>query len=137
MTAPIARWILSLAAAALVMGLALASAARAQEAAGSWHGELVSPESGGSLRLGLEIVRAPDGTLSGVLTSPDQTDEKIPIEGVQVSGGELGFTSQAVMGRFRGTWDAARGAWAGQWMQAGQVLPLVLEKGPPPARAKP
>jgi hypothetical protein len=114
----------------LLTAAVLIGPARAQEAAGQWHGQLTSPDTGGALHIGVEIAKAADGTLSGFAVSPDQTAEKIPIEAIKVEAGELSFTSEAVMGRFRGSWDAAHAAWAGQWMQAGMALPLVLEKGP-------
>jgi hypothetical protein len=136
MAASLTRWIVALAIASLAMGLVLANAAMAQEPAGQWHGTLTSPETGDGLRIGVEVVRGPEGQLTGFATSPDQTDQKIPIEAIKVENGALSFTSQAIVGRYEGSWDPARNAWAGVWRQNGVALPLVLAKGPVPA-AKP
>jgi len=132
MSRPITRWMAALAIASAAVGLA--GAARAQEAVGQWHGAITSPDSGDTVRVGVEISRGADGTLSGFATSPDQTEEKIPIEAITAAGGQLSFSSVAIQGRYEGTWDAGRGAWAGQWRQAGALLPLVLEKGPVPPK---
>lgn len=137
MSGPVRRWIIALAIASLMMGLVLVHAARAQEAIGQWHGTITSPESGDILRVGVEIARGADGKLTGSATSPDQTADRIPIEAISFEGSTFSFTSEAVMGRYEATWDASRGAWTGQWRQAGTVLPLALEKGPVPATAKP
>jgi len=57
------------AALATALGL-LASAARAQEATGDWHGVLkVGPSE---LRVGLTVTAGLDGVLAGQLVSPDQ-----------------------------------------------------------------
>lgn len=122
------RWALGLAAALAAMVLVLAQAARAQQAAGEWHGVLSA--MGAELRIGVVIETGPDG-LTGHLTSPDQGPMKIPLADLRTAGGRLSFTAPSIRGRYEGAWDAQRGAWAGTWTQI-QPLPLVLEKGPVP-----
>lgn len=123
----IARWALSLAAAALMMGLVLVQAARAQEAAGEWHGVLSA--GGSELRLGLTLTAKPGGGFEGAMTSPDQTPRPMPVADVKLEGSKLSFTVPSVRGRYEATWEA--GKWVGTWNQVAP-LPLVLEKGPIP-----
>ena len=133
MSSVMTRWIVALAVATLAMGLVLAHAAVAQEAAGQWHGEIALPDQ--TIRVGVEIAKGADGQLSGFATSPDQTPDKIPIEAIGAEKGQFHFTSAAIAGAYEANWDAAKNAWVGEWRQNGQVMPLVLEKGPvPPAR---
>ncbi|WP_334162087.1 alpha/beta hydrolase family protein [Phenylobacterium sp.] len=132
MTTGVTRWVLGLAAALAAMVLMLAQAARAQEAAGEWHGVLSA--MGAELRIGVVIETGPDG-LTGHLTSPDQGPMKLPLAEVRMQGGRLAFKVPSVRGRYEGAWDVARGAWSGTWTQV-QPLPLVLRKGPVPAAVR-
>ena len=111
--------------AAIAALLLAASAARAQEAAGDWHGTLTTPA--GSLRMVLRLKPGPAG-LTGEVLSPDQSAQAIPVADVSAKDGALAFAVPAVHGRFEGKWDAARKAWIGQWFQ-GAALPLTLEAG--------
>ena len=117
--------------AAIAALLLAASAARAQEAAGDWHGTLATP--GGSLRMVLRLKPSPAG-LTGEVLSPDQAAQAIPVADVTAKDGALSFAVPAVHGRFEGKWDAARKAWIGQWIQ-GAALPLTLEAGDLPPGA--
>ena len=63
-------WLVALTVAGLTMAMALAGAARGQEAAGAWHGAVTAPGIG-ELRMGVEIASGPDG-LQGAFSSPDQ-----------------------------------------------------------------
>jgi uncharacterized protein len=133
MGAVIVRWAVGFAAAALMMGALLVSAARAQEAAGQWNGLL--SVSGVELRIGEKIEQA-GGALTGSLTSPDQGPGEIPIQDVRMDQGKLTFAVPMIRGRYEGQWDAVQGVWNGQWIQ-GAALPLTLAKGPVPTRARP
>jgi pimeloyl-ACP methyl ester carboxylesterase len=127
------RWLLGLSIAGLAIGGFVASAARAQEAAGDWHGVLAVP--GAELRVGVRLEAGADGKLTGALTSPDQSPRPTPIADAAVTNGKLVFSVPMVRGRYEGRWDAAKDAWVGTWSQL-QPLPLVLERGPVPELAR-
>jgi len=127
-------WLASLTVAMLVMAVVLSGAAKAQEAAGAWHGVLGN--SLGELRVGVEITAKPGGGYQGALSSPDQTPGALPLDSVTLEHGRLVFSSERIHARFEGDWDAARGAWVGRWTQ-GASGPLVLTKGPPEPRRRP
>lgn len=102
--------------------------ARAQDAAGDWHGALTTP--GGELRIGVTLTAEAGGGYEGTMVSPDQTASAIPLDDVKAESGTLKFTIQRIGGSYQGQWDAARKAWVGQWTQ-GMALPLVLTPGKP------
>ena len=110
--------------------LCWAAAARAQDAAGDWHGTLIAP--GGELRIGVTIKAKAGGGYEGSLESPDQTAQSIPLDQVKAQDGALSFTIGAIAGAYEGKWDAAQKAWVGQWRQ-GAAMPLVLTAGKPAA----
>ena len=124
------------AARAAVVGLAAflafsASTATAQTVAGVWHGTLTT-SAASSLRLLVHIDKSADGSLSGTMDSIDQSPGAIPLTTVTASGDALAFTLAKIGGAFDGKWDAAAGAWVGQWRQSGVSLPLTLTPGPLP-----
>jgi pimeloyl-ACP methyl ester carboxylesterase len=104
--------------------------AKAQEAAGDWHGTLTAP--GGQLRIGVTIKAKAGGGYEGSLQSPDQTTQSIPLDEVKAGGGALTFSIHAISGAYAGKWDAAQKAWVGQWSQ-GAAIPLVMTAGKPDA----
>lgn len=98
---------------------------------GDWHGMLRTPR--GELTLIVSIARAPDGSLTGTLESPDQASGKIPETAVKVEGDRLSFDVPAIGASFEGHWVAGEQAWDGVFAQ-GTELPLKLTQGLPPAR---
>ncbi len=127
-------WIASLTVAMLVMAVALAGAAHAQEAIGDWHGVLGNSIS--ELRLGLEITPKPGGGFQGSLTSPDQMPGALPLDSVTMENGRLIFSSERIHARYEGQWDPSRSAWVGRWTQGNSGL-LVLTKGKPDPHLRP
>jgi pimeloyl-ACP methyl ester carboxylesterase len=119
------RWLLGLTIAGLAIGGFLASAARAQEATGDWHGAIATAV--GELRVVVKL-RSGAGGLEGVVLAPDQSDDPIPLADVKLAGDRLSLAAPSVHGSYAGRWDAARQAWVGEWTQ-GAVMPLVLERG--------
>jgi len=107
--------------------------ALAQDAVGYWQGTLTITGAM-KLRTGVSIERGPDGTLTGMMDSPDQNAFAIPLAAVELAEGTLSFTIPAVGGSYKGTWDAAAQAWNGTFTQAGYEIPLVLTAGTPPER---
>ncbi|WP_296597913.1 S9 family peptidase [Phenylobacterium sp.] len=126
MMAIVVRWAAGFAFAALAVGLLLADAAHAQSAAGTWHGTLAMRT--GPLRLSVKLAPAAGG-LEGAVLSPEQSAEYRPLDEVKQSGAHLSFSYPPTRGRFDGEWDAARGAWVGNWTTPVGDIPLVLEKG--------
>jgi pimeloyl-ACP methyl ester carboxylesterase len=112
-------------AAAVLFG---AAEARAQEAAGDWHGTLTSGAT--ELRIGVTVKAKAGGGYEGTMASPDQGPGAIPFDEVKAEGGALSFSIHAISGSYEGKWDAAQKAWVGQWRQ-GASIPLVLTAGKP------
>jgi pimeloyl-ACP methyl ester carboxylesterase len=130
MTSRLTRWIVALALSGLMMALILASAARAQEAAGDWHGTLSVPT--GDLRLAVTIKPATAGGYEGSAVSIDQGGSGSALGDIKLDGQRLSFTIPAVKARYESRWDAAKQAWVGTFTQ-GSSLPLTLVKGKVPA----
>lgn len=123
-------WTAALAASATMA--VVCGVARAQEAAGEWHGTLTTPAA--TLRIGVTITAKAGGGYEGALTSPDQTPAPIPLDEVKAEGGVLSFSIPAARASYTGRWDAGRKAWVGDFSQ-GAALPLVLTAGKPEPRA--
>jgi pimeloyl-ACP methyl ester carboxylesterase len=122
----------------LMMALAPAGTAKAQDApgnwAGDWHGTLKSATA--ELRIGLEITAKPGGGYQGRLISPDQGPAWLTLDAVTLENGHLVLSGARVNGRYEGWWDDAQDAFVGEWTQ-GETLPLVLTRGKPPERLRP
>lgn len=120
----------SAALAACALALVLSPAARAQDAAGDWHGKLILPT--GELRIGVAIKPKAEGGFEGALLSPDQTEAAIPIDDIKADGGALSFAIRRIGATYQGRWDPAQRTWVGTFHQ-GVDLPLVLAAGKPEA----
>ncbi|MDQ2771641.1 MAG: alpha/beta fold hydrolase, partial [Bacteroidota bacterium] len=116
--------------------LLLASAAAAQTtptAAGLWQGSLaVAP--GKELAVFFDL-QGPATALTGTLTVPQQTSQKLPLSSVVLRQDSLLLASQAVHGRFAGKFSADRQQVVGTWYQSGAQLSLTLRHGTEQARA--
>jgi pimeloyl-ACP methyl ester carboxylesterase len=131
MVVKLTRWIVALAISALMMGFVLASAARAQEAAGDWHGAIHLPT--GDHRIALEITRSASGLYGGRVESPEVRETATELDDVRVTDGRLTFSIPSIRATYAGRWDASAAAWVGEWTQGG-VFPLTFAKGKlPPA----
>jgi len=98
------------------------TAAQAEMLVGSWFGKLNA--GGAMLRLVLNIEKAPDGSLTASLDSPDQGAKGIPAKLVTV-GEEIVWKVPVVNGTYTGTLegDTMRGTW-----NQGADLPLDLTR---------
>jgi pimeloyl-ACP methyl ester carboxylesterase len=123
------EWILALSISLLAMGYVLTGAAKAQEAAGDWHGVLATPQ--GELRLGLTIKPKAGGGYEGWATSPDQGRGPTPVDAVKVENGVLSVSVARTGSSYAGTWDPAAKAWVGQFTTQGESIPLTLTAGKP------
>lgn len=106
------------------------NAAIAAEAAGDWAGTLEVSASL-KLRLAVHIEAVDGGKLQGTMDSIDQGAHGIPLAGIEATSDGLSFTVPTVGGAYRGSWDAAKKAWVGQWSQGGSSLPLMLSAAAP------
>jgi hypothetical protein len=68
--------------------------------------------------------------MRGVLISPDQSPEEMPVNGLQVTQDTLAFSVPKIGGSFRGKRNA-EGAFAGEWTQGALKLPLALAETDP------
>jgi pimeloyl-ACP methyl ester carboxylesterase len=128
MTSQLTRWLVALALSGLMMALVLAGAARAQEAAGDWHGTLNIPT--GDLRLALSI-KAVSGGFEGEAISVDQGSSGSALADIKLDGQRLSWAIPAVRAHYEGQWDATSQTWVGTFTQ-GASLPLTLIKGKVP-----
>ena len=100
--------------------------------AGDWHGTLLTPR--GQLRMLLTIRAGENGALTAELESVDQAPgQKIPVQSVAATGGQLTFAVPAFGLSYEGTRDAAGNRITGILRQ-GADMSLVLERGPFPAQ---
>jgi hypothetical protein len=102
------RWGAGLAASAALA--AAGGAARAQDAAGDWHGTLTSP-AGMMLRVGLTLKAKAGGGYEGRFVSPEK---RFALQNIKLDHGRLSFSSGS--GNYSGRWDERRKAWVGQWI---------------------
>jgi hypothetical protein len=130
MTRILMQWIVALTISAVLMGVVLTGAARAQEAAGDWHGAIRLPA--GDHRLAVEIT-GKAGAYAGTVASPEVSERTAPLADIKVEAGALSFSVPSIHASYHGRWDAAAQAWIGQWSQ-GQDFPVTLEKGKLPPR---
>jgi len=114
------------------VALQLAAPAAAQEAAGDWVGRL-QPAPDTRVAVVVHIERDEAGMLSGTMALPLQAVQGLPLAGIAVETGSLTFTVPAIGVTWRGQWNAGARAWKGEWIEAGQRLPLSL--GAVPAAA--
>lgn len=126
-----------LAVSALVLGagffLALDASAQPSPVEGSWQGVL-SPMAGVELRLVFHLTPDDMGLLTATMDSPDQGAMGIPVQQATFQEGALDLQMPQIQARYRGRLIAADTI-QGEWIQAGQPLPLVLvrtdgEEGP-------
>lgn len=120
-----------------MLGVLLASAAPvAPDVAGNWKGTV---EAGGTkLRLVFKITKT-DGQLSATMDSLDQGVRDIPVNKVSVQDGNVHLDIELLQALYDGKLEPSGGKISGQLKQAGQTLPLTLERvvGPISAAAEP
>ncbi|HEY2545108.1 MAG TPA: M23 family metallopeptidase [Candidatus Acidoferrum sp.] len=93
---------------------AIAQAAKADDFAGSWKGELGAGAN--KLHIVLTITKTSGGDFTGVLNSVDQ-GASLPMDNVSVKGDAVHFEVKPIGGVFEGTLNAARTELKGTWTQ--------------------
>ena len=97
---------------------------------GQWAGVLATPAA--KLRLGLTVARDPSsGGLTGVMTSLDQANAKIPAT-LALHGDTLVVSMPAAQATYTAVLDAAKDSLRGTFTQ-GAPLPLDMGRAAPPA----
>lgn len=99
---------------------------------GQWAGALEVPGEGVTLRLRFHISEADGGGLEAVMMSVDQGNARVPFETVEADGRELAMAIPALSLSFKGALSDDGDAIEGAFSQAGQALPLVLERSTEP-----
>ncbi len=110
----------------LVMGMLMATAAQAQDAAGDWDGAL-NVGAGMKLRLVFHIAHSASG-LSATLDSLDQGALGIATSSATQEGGKVKIEVGKIGGAFDGTLSPDGHTLSGDWSQGGQHMPLVLTR---------
>jgi len=117
-------------AAALALAVPLAHAD--DRLIGDWHGFLRTPV--GQITLALRVTHDADGSLVGTVESIEQAPgQTLPVSDLSVEGDTVSFQLPQLAASYKGVWDGDALQWEGVFTQ-GIDIPLIFEKGPPPAR---
>lgn len=113
----------------LVVALAF-SAVAATDISGNWLGTLSVEQT--KLRLLFRMSKGADGALTCSLDSLDQGATDIPVDAATFKDSTLRLEIKMLKGTYEGTLDSTGDKIEGKWVQAGESLPLTLErtKGP-------
>ena len=95
---------------------------------GQWAGAIEVPGVGMTLRLRFHVSEGDGGGLEAVMISVDQGNARVPFETVEVDGRGVAMAIPALAVSFEGTLSDDGTAIDGVFAQAGQALPLVLER---------
>jgi PQQ-like domain len=95
--------------------------------AGDWQGTLQVGEA--KLRVRFSI-RDAGQEMKGTMTSLDQGDAQVELSRVGEHKGTLHFEMDDMSAHFEGRWNEAKDELKGEWHQAAQSLPLVLQRLP-------
>lgn len=92
---------------------------------GNWMGAISI--GGAELRMRLEVTTE-DGALSAVMYSIDQGNAAIPVASTTVTGATISVSMPMIAGSYEGTLSDGGEAMDGTFTQAGNALPLALER---------
>jgi len=109
-----------------LVGFAQAEANFDNNLVGIWQGKIEI--KGISLRIVFNIAKDTEGKLTATMDSPDQRIEGIPVEEVTFKDGVLHLEVKTAKGFFEGKVQEDFLSIEGELNQAGQSLPLVLER---------
>ena len=93
---------------------------------GTWWGSL--NVRGGTLKLVLRVLKAPDGALTAKLDSPDQGALDLPVDTITLVEGTVRFEMKQFGATYEGTLSKDGAEISGKWTQGGTPLPLVLKR---------
>lgn len=115
-----------------LVACSFAIAAQSQPAgpSGDWNGSIA-----GRLRIVLHLDKAPDGTVTGVLQSPDQGNFKTNAADLSIdSQNHISFSMKQIASRYAGKFNGAE--IDGIFEQNGARIPLILRRTDAPAPPK-
>lgn len=95
---------------------------------GQWAGAIEVPGAGVTLRLRFHVTETDDGGLEAVMISVDQGNARAPFETVEAAGRDLTMSISALAVSFEGVLSEDGDAIEGTFTQAGNALPLALER---------
>jgi len=98
--------------------------ALAQEIEGVWQGRLGRKR----LRLILKLARASDGTLTGMLDSPDQGGANLPIDALVLTDQRLRFSLLRINAAYEGTLNKRSTKIVGRWKQRDRSWSLTFKR---------
>lgn len=100
-------------------------------AAGRWEGTVQIPGSG--LRLVIDLTQTSEGGWTGSAIVPGYGVKGVALTDVAVNGAEVAFAIKGVLGdpKLKGRIDS-KGTFTGDYQEAGNTAPFVLEKSGPP-----
>jgi hypothetical protein len=107
-----------------------ASSALSKEFEGNWEGTINA--GGKTLRVGLKLSPAADGSATGTLIAIDQGNQQFPVTTVTIQDKELKLDVRAVAGAYHGTLSG--GEIAGEWEQGPTRVPLIFKRAAPEAK---
>lgn len=93
---------------------------------GDWYGKLETPM--GNLRMVFHITEYEGGELSALLDSPDQGTKGIAASAITYKGETLTVEMMGGSASFEGNFNADKEMIDGVFKQAGQELPLIMER---------
>jgi uncharacterized protein (TIGR03435 family) len=96
---------------------------------GTWQGTLHLPKR--DLRTVLKITKSPDGKLSAMFYSIDQSGRGIPTTSISFDSGELQYAIQFIGLTYEGRMSADGNSINGTSAQMGHSLPLIFERATP------
>ena len=94
---------------------------------GNWDGVLDGGELG-KLHVVVHIAQAKNGTLTGMLDSPDQGATGIPISSVTYKDSAVHFVCRTIGGFYDGNMKDGNSQIDGTWQQGTRMLPLLLSR---------
>jgi uncharacterized protein len=117
----------------ILLFLAAATFAHAQDVTGDWQGTLSA--GGNELRLVLHITKSADGALKATLDSVDQGANGIPVNAVNLKNSTLNLDVAAVHGTYEGKVAPDAKTITGTWTQ-GSPLPLEFKRAVAPVKTE-
>lgn len=93
---------------------------------GNWQGRLATDH--GPLQVVIHVWQSKDGSLTGMLDSPDQAATDIPITTISLKQPNLHFEVASIGGTYDGKLNLQGSAISGTWTQHGISLPLTFQR---------
>ena len=119
----------------LLMFVAAATFAGAQDIAGDWQGTLSTGQA--QLRLVLHITKSADNSLKATLDSIDQPGANgIPVNSVTLKDSKLSLDVAAVQGTYEGKVAADGKTMSGTWSQHGETFSLDFKRSATPVKTE-